>query len=507
MEWLQEHEWMPNEPNLDLGEDFLVNVYENGRSTGLTLFVQHKSTDNIEKFKLKGHAAFSYPIHVADLIHWRKSATPVYLIVCDAKIKSQRYYLGLYESFFSELGADNQTWRDQETVNVRIPTKNLFDELAFSKIKRELANHFEPIYLKKHNGIGFKLSLSFPSTPEGRKNLDAFNRFIDAGHPVTLGRECIKEFRFSEWYERLYGPAETDSLTLSPSTTKKSIRIRFEAVPDDGSPPASQIINFKVIRGGRRETVLSNEASEAPIVFTMKAVRDGEHMHVTTNFKMRHNGNTLFDTRDALHFLLTVKRGGVAYLREESSGEMLGSHTLIAVPTAQHNLAAELKLVDQLFFIQNKLRLSKPFSLKNRRLTLQDYRKCAELYEILRNGHKSITATLSFSVSIDDKIMSSIQEQPKPYPCLEIRQKSKVSCKLFGVSIDLGACEHEAKLTAEQTVSFVEQLQRAVRLKQERAGVRLKDVIVHTVYSQWIPNSGVSTPLGALVSRDVEVST
>lgn len=499
MEWLQQHEWMPSEPKLDLGEDFLVSIYNKNRSTGLSFFIQHKSTDNIEKFRLKEHAAFSYPVRVADLIHWQKSAIPVYFVVCDAKNKAQRYYLGLYEQFFSELDANNRTWFDQEIINIRIPTQNIFDDSAFSKIKRELAIYFEPIYLEKHSGLAFKVTLAFEGTPDGRKSLDAFNRFIDAGHPVTLGRECIKEFRFADWYERLHGPAQADSLTLSPSTTKKSIRIRFEVVPDDGGPPASQSIDFKVLRGGRRETVLSNEASEAPIVFTMKIVRDGKHMQVTTNFKMRHKGNTIFNTRDALNFLLTVKKGGVAYLMHESSGEVLGSHTLISVPSAHPNLSAELRLVEQLIYIQQKLRLDKPFSLKNRRLTLQDYRKCADLYEILKNGQKTITASLSFSIKVDDELMLSIQNQPEPWPCLEIRQKSKVSCDLFGVRIDLGECEHEAKLTAEQTISFVEQLQRALQLKRERARLQFKDVVLHAIYARWISSGGVPTLQEALV--------
>lgn len=498
MEWLQEHEWMPNEPKVDLGEDFLVNIYENQRATGLSLFIQHKSTDNIDKFKLKESNVLSYPVDVPDLLHWQKFAVPVYLVVCDAKNKHLRYYLGIYENLLRGLDTHNPKWFKQDTIQIKIPIENIFDESAFAKIRIELADHFCPIYLKQHKGIDFKLALSFPATPEGVKQKTAFNKFLDGGRPVTLGSDYIKEFQMSEWHERLYGPVKPDSLTFVPKPSKRPIKFRFEVVPDDGSSSASQSINFRVLRSGRREIVLSNETSEAPIVFTLKMTRDDEQAHISMKFKLRHSGNTIFDTREALNFLIATKCGGMAYLIEESTGKSFGSLPITSAPDALASLSAKLKLIDQLCFIQQKLRLSKPFCLKHRKLTPQDYRECNEIYHILKTGYNAQTASVSFSVNIDDKIRSSIQEPIKSTSCLELRQTGKVSSKLFGIQLDLGICQSDARLTSEQTMSFVEQIQHVLRLGHEQAKVEFKEVALNTAYLQWVPKEALPSDIGRL---------
>lgn len=487
MEWLQEHEWMPNEPKIDLGEDFLVNIYNRQRATGLSLFIQHKSTDNIGKFRLKESPCFSYPVDVPDLLHWRKSAVPVYLVVCDAKEKSQRYYLGLYENIFKEIEATNSNWFNQEGIQIRIPAENIFDESAFAKIRIELADYFQPIYLKKHDGIGFRLTLSFPETPEGKERRTAFNQFFDAGYPVTLGREYIKEFRLSDWHERLYGPVQADNLTFTPKKTQQILQYRFEMVPDDGSAPATQSIKFRIVRGGRREVVLSNKSSEAPIEFTMTITRDNGFVYTNLNFKMRHAGNTAFDTRDAICFLLATKRGGTAYLIEENSGKLLGTETLTASPLEDNSLLGDLRLINQLIFIQQKLKLIKPFCLKNRKLTLQDYQKCAEVYDILRTGKNMQTASLSFSIKVNAALRNSLEEPLMPNACLEIKQKGKVSCRLLGMNIELGECQSDIKLTTEQTLYFIEQLNLAWQKGRESTRLHFNEVTLHTSYAQWLP--------------------
>lgn len=507
MEWLQEHEWMPNEPKLDLGEDFLVVIYENQRATGLSLFIQHKSTDNIDKFKLKESNVLSYPVAVCDLLHWRKSAVPVYLVVCDAKNKQFRYYLGIYEKLLSDLDSHNPDWFKQDTIQIRIPIENIFDESAFAKIRIELADHFCPIYLKQNKGIDFKLALSFPTTPEGVKQRTAFNKFLDGGHPVTLGRDYIKEFRMSEWHERIYGPVKPDSLTFTPKPSKRIIQFRFEVVSDDGSTSASQLITFRTVRSGRREIILSNEASEAPILYTLKMTRDDEHAYLNMNYKLRHFGNTIFDTRDALRFLIATKRGGMAYLIEECSGKSFGSLAITAAPDVLPSLLAELRLVEQLCFIQQKLRLAKPFCLKHHKLTLRDYRECAEVYHILKTGHNAQTASLSFSVNIDDKVRSSIQEPIKPSSCLELRQTGKVSSKLFGIKLDLGMCQSDARLTTEQTISFVEQIQHALRLGHETAKVKFEAVALNTIYHRWLPQAAEPSAAGMLSNSTNDANT
>ena len=52
-EFLERHEWVTGDITPDLGEDILVRIYEDGISTGLSFYVQLKSTDDIKKPRVR----------------------------------------------------------------------------------------------------------------------------------------------------------------------------------------------------------------------------------------------------------------------------------------------------------------------------------------------------------------------------------------------------------------------------------------------------------------------
>jgi hypothetical protein len=59
-EFLEQHQWITNDVVPDLGEDILVRIYDKGISTGLSFYVQLKSTSNLKKHLPKS-GAISYP--------------------------------------------------------------------------------------------------------------------------------------------------------------------------------------------------------------------------------------------------------------------------------------------------------------------------------------------------------------------------------------------------------------------------------------------------------------
>jgi hypothetical protein len=75
-EFLEFHNFITGDIKPDLGEDILVRIYDNGVSTGLSFYLQMKSTDNINKFILKT-GDISYPLETKDLVHWRAQAVTV----------------------------------------------------------------------------------------------------------------------------------------------------------------------------------------------------------------------------------------------------------------------------------------------------------------------------------------------------------------------------------------------------------------------------------------------
>jgi hypothetical protein len=74
-----QHGWLCDELD-DFGEDLLVRIYADGRSTGVTCLVQLKSTR-----ALSGHSivrnAVGYPMPTKDLLHWEDSVPPIVLVL------------------------------------------------------------------------------------------------------------------------------------------------------------------------------------------------------------------------------------------------------------------------------------------------------------------------------------------------------------------------------------------------------------------------------------------
>ncbi|HRI72449.1 MAG TPA: DUF4365 domain-containing protein, partial [Polyangium sp.] len=76
--------WNALEPAKDLGEDYLVQIYDDGVSSGLSFYVQLKSIRDAEKHKGKrAPNELRYSLEVKDIEHWEAQSPPVVLVVWD----------------------------------------------------------------------------------------------------------------------------------------------------------------------------------------------------------------------------------------------------------------------------------------------------------------------------------------------------------------------------------------------------------------------------------------
>src|SRR5437762_13978689 len=78
---LAAHGWPADKLERDLGEDFIVQIYDEGRASGLDFYLQVKSTAAINVVAKKGASYAVYPIKVSDLEHWLVIDRPVVLLV------------------------------------------------------------------------------------------------------------------------------------------------------------------------------------------------------------------------------------------------------------------------------------------------------------------------------------------------------------------------------------------------------------------------------------------
>ena len=118
---LSEYGWLTEPISRDLGEDFLVRIYDQGMSSGLGFLVQLKSVSNLDEYEIQGGYT-SYRLEVGDLLHWEASAVPVFIVVWDVN-RILGCWIGVPEAIV-ELNERRPAWRDQKTARVRIPSSN-----------------------------------------------------------------------------------------------------------------------------------------------------------------------------------------------------------------------------------------------------------------------------------------------------------------------------------------------------------------------------------------------
>lgn len=187
-------------------------------STGITLYIQLKSTQNIDRHRLKS-GAVSYPFEVADLEHWEAQGVPVLLVIWDISTR-QGYHLWASEAI-KILNSNNKEWRRKKKVKLHFPEANTFGDYAFSKLRQDLARHYYPI-ISKDKDFVITASFEFPLTAEGKTKLAEFEKHITSGDDVELSGEFIKKFELPDWWTRLFGQIDPNIMNLKIGPSKKN---------------------------------------------------------------------------------------------------------------------------------------------------------------------------------------------------------------------------------------------------------------------------------------------
>lgn len=493
--WFYRHEWKSNKPDIDLGQDLWVEIYENQRSTGMSVNIQHKSAENIDIYKLKTSPQLSYPVKIKDLLHWHKQMVPVLLVICDFRRDDERYWI-FVSDIVAELEKTGRAWLQQETIQIALPLQNRLTTESLSKIRSYLADYYYPSAAKRYKDIRFGLKLSFPSTPEGRDKNAAFAKFLNTGEPVTLEKEYIADFRFSDWIERLYGRQIPSQLTFGRSSSRTAYHFRVEVYAQDGAVVPAQAIELRMLQSGRQETTLTNAHQKRPLVFTLKLMNYPDRQFIHVSFKLVHAGSTVFETRDALLFLIAATEGGRVQVIETASGK---STPAVAgeFEGGQYDSIQQFKeqaeLINKLCFFQSRFRFSPVLSVRGKYLTADDYYQAHKLYTVCQTGllsllHQDITFTIDRRDGIKlsnnrSERESIISEEPEKGLTLELITSQDIA--VLGRKIELGSVRTRVLLTIEQTRSYQEQIKNAIEKNLTEIKISIPDVAIEFTYLDW----------------------
>ena len=363
----------------DLGEDLLVRIYEHGVSTGLTLFIQLKSTHNLDEHLVQGDR-ISYPIEVKDLLHWQDSATPVFIVVWDVNRHAGKWIS--VEETLRDLGVRKAGWESQTKVRIHIPVSNEVDATGLQSIRRLVADHYYPS-VAQGKVLTIRTVFQFPPDQGGIAALEAVERCVSRGDPVEIPGIYIQEVEFSPWWRKLYGEVDftSGSIALGPAQPARVIpmQVRFEAT--DGSYGATPFLRMAVEKAGREEVTLSNHEQQAPLEFQIVLGKTDRRFKIT--FEVCGPGRDVIQTQEILRFLRAFAAGGqLQLLILETNGKLEA-----AIPDGLSDPPTRelIELVDNLCVIQAKTRT--PLALPaNWHFTRDDLETARDLVRILRTG-------------------------------------------------------------------------------------------------------------------------
>lgn len=457
-------EWSLQSSAEDLGEDLLVQIYAEGRSTGLAFYVQLKSTTDMDGLVSKKNGKFiEYRVATKDLLHWENSLPPVVLTIWD--VQKNR---GLWQDIPSALkaldGADPK-WRTRQTAAVQIPRAHRTDAKGRDTLRVAVAHLAMPM-LSAGKEIKIKHTFSFPKTPEGRAALKELRRATNEGGSVTVPGKFIKEFRASEWWERAYGARIPEFVTLSSSGEPLSLPVEIQVVGAQRTESLSVLLQRTL--HGENQVTFEAAANRGPVSMTLVLKKaPGQQLAISVRMNFQQPCTTVHDSLAVTKLLVGIRQGGVLQLVlpgrapiPQPTFAMTGGKTL-------DDLLAWERVLQVLNYIQTRVASFGSFDVE--RLKKGDVETIQQLALVLQKGQISSTVDLTLPKPLKGRVK-------------ELRGDGG-TVELLGVKIPLG----EVRIKLQKPDAFADAAKQASASKSRRGPLALVDVPVVQRYVDWGP--------------------
>lgn len=300
-----DHGWVPQDFVHDLGEDILVQIYDDGRPAGLSFNVQAKSTHDGRKVERKrGYVA--YPIDSLNLRCWEGSNPVTIIVLWD--MSSDRGWWVSADDVVKDLDARAPRWRTgTKEPTVRFPLENMTDDLGLRRLRFAVASHAFPT-VARGRGIEIGIQLAFDKTPEGLSRLDRVNRAIKDGGAVRIDAANLKVFETSPWFDRLTGGFAPDWVELHPVVGDSPLPIRLTMEEPNGARAEVPYLELRRTQAGTERATFSNTHEAATTQVEVRVDRAAKEL--TFCYTPAQPRVRIADALDALRFRRAFLAGG-----------------------------------------------------------------------------------------------------------------------------------------------------------------------------------------------------
>jgi len=477
-DFLEPFEWIPSDIDPDLGEDFFIRIYENGISTGLSLYVQLKSVSKLDDYLLRS-GVISYPIKVADLNQWEGQNPPVFLVVWDID-RSSGWWISIDEAI-KHLNEINRGWRYQKNVQVHILPENELNKNGLSRIRHFLAVRYYPI-VAKDKELDIKAAFKFPPTPEGRSKLEELERHIATGDIVELEGKYIDKFDFPEWWKRLYGEIEPKhiKIKMGPAISPQMYSTHVDFILPKLVVERIPYVELSRIKHGQEEITLSNEHQNIPYKFRL--IINGRTGENTLNFSFNYGNIDIISAMQAVHIQTIMARGGKIQF---TFNELDISQTIQINPgMVQPPNDDAIRLVENLYLVQKYIDEKITFP-QDGSFSQSDVEIAEQLVSVVTTGVNRISRE-TYSVTLKKKGIKQILESHQKNEPIRFRRSSQSSqAEILNSKIVLGPLTQFITGMWDKPLDDV-----LVWLEQAKANdeltVRLIDSEIVVVFENWV---------------------
>ena len=474
--------WHLVSPSPDLGEDFIVEIYNDGQNSGITFYIQEKSVTNLEKRKGKDNHLI-YTLKVKDLTHWETFSLPVVIVVWDVISREGRWCT--VKELISHLNQDNPKWRkNRKGVQVYVPWENKTNDEGLRRLKSEIGKHVYPL-ISLGKDLSLTMKLAFPKTLEGLRLQKAFDLHIKEGEPVTLKGDVIQELRLSDWWEAWFGEVDYKNaeIHLSEVTHNGIVPISLKIIPIKGNTVSLSNFEFKPIRVGTELVKFSNEHTASPILITISIRKEGNSSKGNLSYTIRHVGGEPHEILEYLDFAKAMAVGGKLQIEFQNAKQSMS----INFSSKDHDVTNSqfYDLVEKLCVVSDKMRCF--FRIPDEGISRKDAEAIRELFDIVTNGVVNYTdMIMTWELKRDGLLMVlDLHKQGNP---IHLKLEAPDSyVELFGKQIQTGPMTRETKgfveMNADDLKARIDSLPPEASLE-----VKLVNVNGTETLSDWQPN-------------------
>lgn len=480
-ERLSEFGWVVNPKIRDHGEDFLVDIYDGGNSTGLSFVAQLKSTDDIKRFKSKKDATIlSYRLEVHDLKHWEASAQLVVVLIWDVTTKT-----GVWLTVPEIIKQIHKTrgWRSQKTITVDFPCGNDASDGSLHRLRRIAADHNYPI-IKQGKEMTISTQFLFPNTDSGRAAARALREALDYGETAKIDGTFIKKWKMSDWWERLYGEAKPQHIVISSTSESVDVPGRLEI--DTSTGTYTTPVDLRRVKGGRHGFTLDNIHQHQPLVLEILARRESKEVHMSLNLRVKHPVPDIFQTKDATDLLLALHDGRRMRVVHRNSGKLIVESVISESisGTSVESLREWRGFLAKLCHIQAKIYKWGQIMITDGRVSREQAKMVESFYAICTTGFNERRLNFSAKIILNKPYWSELIAKAKRGEEIEmsINVPNAGNIDILNVSVPLGPMK-----AMHPIAPLLEQVSRALKSGKSSTRVSVPGMIVREQYTDWMP--------------------